>query len=100
MKDLKREYREQMEQNARKKVEQRVQVLCEQKEEAQNIREQITEIKEIEKERKMMMQQEMRDSVKQISDERKVMRDMQTAHDNNRGVETFPFTHGEAVEQF
>ena len=45
-----------------------------------------------------MMQQEMRDSVKQIQDERDMVMELQKEHDRKFAYEVFPYTHGEAVE--
>ena len=66
--------------------------------EVKNIREQIDELREIEHERKLLMQQEMRDSVKQIQDERNVLKVLQKEHDRKFGFNSFPYTHGEAIE--
>ena len=41
----------------------------------------------------------MRESVKQIQDERNIVKEMQRAHDKKYGFTEFPYTHGEAVEK-
>ena len=93
------EHRQAAESNAKRKIDERVKSLEDQRLEAQNIRDQIAELKEIEHERKLLMQQEMRDSVKQITDERNMFKDLQRAHDKKFGFQDFPYTHGEALEK-
>ena len=45
------------------------------------------------------MQQEMRDSVNQIQNERNIVKALQKEHDRKFGFNSFPYTHGEAVEK-
>ena len=94
-----KEYMQVAQMKAQVKAEQKLQDLEEERFENERVRDQIHELNEIEIEKKVAMQEQHRENVKQGIEEKRMYQKLQKDYDKAYGFNDFPYTHGDDVER-